>query len=266
MFKFSDLFKLRGKLPKNIALIIEIAGILLLLGMWSLITALEMVPRSILPSPWKVLLAFGELWKAGIIYDVIYSLKINFLGYIEAVVIAIPVGFLIGLFPLFRSMFSKSIDSLRYIPLTAVTGLFIAWFGIEDNMKIQFLAFGILVYLLPVVVQRIDEVEDVYLQTVFTLGANKWQTIKSVYFPSVISRLSDDIRVLVAISWTYIIVTEMINVSQGVGAMAYLSARQSRIDKVFAILIIIILIGIVQDKLFFWLDKIIFPHKYQTKK
>lgn len=185
------------------------------------------------------------------------------MGYIEAVLICIPVGFLIGLFPLFRGLFHRNIDALRYIPLTAVTGLFIAWFGIENNMKIQFLAFGIIVYLLPVVVQRIDEVQKVYIHTVYTLGASSWQTIRTVFLPSVLSKISDDIRVLVAISWTYIIVAELVNKSGGIGAMAYTAARQSRIDKVFAILLVIIFIGFLQDRLFVFLDKRLFPYKYK---
>ena len=154
---------------------------------------------------------------------------------------------------------------MRYIPLTATTGLFIAWYGIYTNMKVQFLAFGIIVYLLPVVIQRVDEVEDVYVDTVYTLGATKWQTVKSVFIPAVLSKISDDIRVLVAISWTYIIVAELVNKQGGIGDMIYTSARQSRIDKVFALLLLIIVIGFVQDKIFVFLDKILFPHKETSK-
>jgi NitT/TauT family transport system permease protein len=163
---------------------------------------------------------------------------------------------------MFRELFGKPVDALRFVPLTALTGLFIAWFGIDMNMKVQFLAFGIIVYLLPVVMQRINEVDKVYPQTSYTLGAIKWQTIKSVYFPAVMSKVSDDIRVLTAISWTYIIVPEMINSNGGIGALIFKSARQSRLDKVFAILILIVIIGFLQDRLFKFLDKIIFPHKY----
>ena len=61
--------------------------------------------------------------------------------------------------------------------------------------------------------QRIDEIETLHKQTITTLGASKWQTITSVFFPAVISKLMDDIRVLVAISWTYIIFAEMSNKS-----------------------------------------------------
>jgi ABC-type anion transport system duplicated permease subunit len=133
-------------------------------------------------------------------------------------------------------------------------------------MKVYFLAFGILIYLLPIVVQRIDEVNDVYLKTVYTLGANAWQTIRSVYIPSVMSRLSDDIRVLTAISWTYIIVAEGIASEGGLGPLIYRTGqRMGRIDKVFAGLVLIIIIGALQDRIFVFLDKEFFPHKYQNK-
>jgi len=140
------------------------------------------------------------------------------------------------------------------------------WFGVGTSMKVHFLAFGILIYLLPVIIQRIDEVEDVFLKTVYTLGATNWQTIRTVYWPSVVSRLSDDIRVLTAISWTYIIVAENIDSSQGgLGALIWrVGQRQGRMDKVFALLILIVLIGVLQDRLFKRMDRLLFPYKYQA--
>jgi hypothetical protein len=144
--------------------------------------------------------------------------------------------------------------------------LFIVWFGIGVEMKVHFLAFGILIYLLPVMIQRIDEVDDVYVKTVFTIGANAWQTFRTVYVPSVISRVSDDIRVLTAISWTYIIVAESINSEGGIGALIWrVGQRQGRVDKVFAMLIIIMVIGVLQDRLLVMLDKRFFPYKYQAR-
>jgi NitT/TauT family transport system permease protein len=221
-----------------------------------------LVKRGILPSPIAMVKSFGELHtEDALVRNTAYSVALNFAGYMEAIALALLLGFLIGLVPFFGSFLGRYVDAIRFLPLTAVTGLFIAWFGIETNMKVQFLAFGIFVYLLPVVVQRIKEVEKTYLQTAYTLGASSWQTIRTVFWPSVTSRIFDDIRVLTAISWTYIIVAEMINRTGGVGSMIWLAARQSRLDKVFAILFVIIIIGIIQDKLFQWLDKLLFPYK-----
>jgi ABC-type nitrate/sulfonate/bicarbonate transport system permease component len=184
----------------------------------------------------------------------------------EAILITIPVGFFVGLIKFARWGFQRQIDALRYIPLTAVTMLFIVWFGIYTPMKVHFLAFGIMIYMLPIMILRIDEVDDVYIKTVHTLGASDWQLFKTVYFPSVVSRLSDDIRVLTAISWTYIIVAEGINSNQGgIGTLIYnVGQRQVRPDKIFALLIIIMAIGVIQDKLFIRLDRTLFPYKYQA--
>jgi len=185
------------------------------------------------------------------------------MGYLKAVLWSLPIGFIIALFPFMRALLSNYVNAARFLPLSALVGMFIVWFGIHDTMKVNFLAFGIMVYLIPVVVQRIDEVfKETYISMIYTLGANKVQTIWNIIIPATISKLSDDIRVLVAISWTYIIIAELVNKEGGVGAMIFTAARQSRVDKVFAILIIIIIIGFLQDKLFKLLDKWLFKHKH----
>jgi len=69
--------------------------------------------------------------------------------------------------------------------------------------------------------------------------------------------------VIVAISWTYIIIAEVVNKTQGgIGALCYTASRAARPDKVFAILALIIVVGIIQDKLYMFLDKKILKHKY----
>jgi NitT/TauT family transport system permease protein len=217
----------------------------------------------LLPPPNKVVQAFPTLYSEDeVVSNTLLSVWRNIQGYFWAIFLSIPIGFLIGLLPMFRGLFSKQVDAMRYLPLTALTGLFIVWFGIEEKMKVAFLAFGIIVYLLPVVVQRIDEVKDVYLKTVFTLGANSWQTVRTVYIPSVLAKLMDDIRVLTAISWTYIIIAELLNRQGGLGALIWFKTKQGQLEKVFGILIIIIAIGFLQDRIFVYLDRRLFPHKY----
>ena len=82
------------------------------------------------------------------------------------------------------------------------------------------------------VIQRIDEVDDVYQNS-----SNPWCQLlanyKTVYWPSVVSRLSDDIRILTAISWTYIIVAETSADQGGVGSLIYAAQRLNRVDKIF---------------------------------
>lgn len=265
----SWMFKLRGGYNSQKGIIFGIIGFLVTLMIWIFFTYGEnpIAPGGILPAPAKVLGAFGDLMADNELFkNLCLSLGYNFGGYIIALAIALPVGFLIGLYPVVNAMFKAQVDAIRFIPLTAITGLFIVAFGIGASSKINFLAFGIIIYLTPIIVQRISEVSDVFLKTVYTIGATDWQTIRTVYIPAVLSKLSDDIRVLTAISWTYIIVAEGIASQGGLGSLIYnVGRKQGRPDKTFAILIIFILIGLIQDRLFVYLDKRFFPHKYQIK-
>lgn len=262
------LFQLRGVLPARIQAILELSGILLLFLVWVLLTAGAdpLVPKGILPSPSRVWNALHELFvENDLLTNIFRSIGLNFSGYLEAILISIFFGFLIGLFPLFRGLFNRPIDALRFVPLTGVIGLFITWWGLGTAMKVHFLAFGILIYMLPVIIRRIDDVEEVYLKTAYTLGASDFQTVRTVYWPHVMSKFSDDIRVLTAISWTYIIIIEGIGSQGGLGSLMWKSGiRQGNIDKLFAMLFVIVIIGFLQDKFFVWLDKKMFPYKYQS--
>ena len=264
-----------GSVDKKTSAIIALIGLVVLLAVWYFLTLTgEIIPNKILPNPVKVILSYGELYTN---YDLFtnmwYSVKLNIYGYFMAILLALPIGFVIGMFPIARSLFSQYIDAVRFLPLTAITGIFIAWFGIGFDMKVYFLSFGILIYLLPVIVQRISELQNpsnnkdyVYLQTITTLGATNWQKFRHVYFPYVTEKISEDIRVLTAISWTYIIVAELLNKEGGIGAMIYTLGRQSRTPEVFALLFLIILIGFMQDRLFKLLDQLLFPSKYNYEK
>jgi len=269
-----ELFKMGGSVDKLTSTIIALIGLVILLAVWYLLTMTgEIIPSKILPNPLAVIKSYGELFTD---YDLAgntwYSVQLNILGYVTAIVLALPLGFLIGMFPIARSLFSQYIDAIRFLPLTAITGIFIAWFGIGFDMKVYFLSFGILIYLLPIMVQRISELQNpsnskdyVYLQTIQTLGATNWQKFRHVYFPYVTEKISEDIRVITAISWTYIIVAELLNKEGGIGAMIYTLGRQSRTPEVFALLFLIILIGFLQDRIFKYLDILLFPSKYNKE-
>ncbi|MEL6987757.1 MAG: hypothetical protein AAGK97_07975, partial [Bacteroidota bacterium] len=135
-----SLFELRGKLSKTQVTVLGILGIFLLLLIWIILTMGEdpILSKAILPSPYKVFLfndegeafgAIGEMYrKQELIRNITRSIGLNLWGYVEAILIAIPLGFLIGLVPLFRGLLEPHVNAIRFTPLTAVTGIFIAWF------------------------------------------------------------------------------------------------------------------------------------------
>ena len=262
-----NLFKLGESLSKTQNNIFSVIGLILIVAIWQAVVTFGGISNTIFPSPFRVVTSMIELYNNYFLIDnTLYSIKLNFYGYLEAILISIPLGFLIGLFPLFNGLFSKWVDAVRFLPLTAVTGIFIGIFGIAFDMKVHFLSFGIIIYLLPIFVTRVGETDTVHKQTIWTLGANKWQTFRYVYFPSVMSKIFSDIRVIVAISWTYIIVAELIAKDLGVGALIATSAKQSRTDMVFAVLIVIIFVGWLSDIGFKMLDKLLFPYRYEDSQ
>lgn len=300
------MFDLRGQLTRTQSIALGITGGALLIALWWLLAEMLAVPAldyrapalddpalqnlnrdsllradsirfanartvgkiyKILPTPLHVVQAYPKLAEEdNLASHTFHSVWLNLKGYFWAIVLSLLLGGLIGFIPLFNGLFASPVDALRYLPISALTGLFMLWFGLGDGMKVAFLAFGILVYMIPVIVQRIREVEDVHLQTSYTLGAGNWQTLRSVYFPSVFSKFMEDLRVLTAISWTYIIIAEILNNTGGLGSLIYWLARRDKTDKVFAVLLLVIVIGILQDRGFVYLDKRLFPHKYYKTK
>lgn len=224
----------------------------------------------LLPPPQRVLAAFPAMLSPpegstnrSLLHHAGVSIWRNLQGYFWAVFFSLLIGIPVAVSPLAKALFSRQIDTLRYVPLTALSPIFFLIFTSDQSepFKVTFLAFGILVYLLPVVMQRLWETEDVYLKTAYTLGASDWQLVRTVYVPAVLSKLIDDIRVLTAISWTYIIIAEVYYRTDGLGSYSYILDRQGNIAGVFAVLITIVLIGFLQDQLFAYMNRRLFPHR-----
>ncbi len=267
--KIKELFKFGGEVDSKTAATINILGWLLLLFLWWLIPTMGWITERILPSPIDVVKSYETLFvERHLLYNTGYSILINLTGYLQALAIAVPLGFLVGLIPFFRHLVSKQIEAIRFTPLPATTGIFMAMFGLGLGVKIEFLAFGIFVYLLPAVTQRIDEIKtDDHLkalkQTMWTINASNWQSMKYFYIPSVLSRFSMDVINLVAVSWTYIVIAEMINAQGGMGYMIFMAtSRGSHVDQLYAVLLLIIFIGFIQDKALKALDKKMYKFKY----
>jgi NitT/TauT family transport system permease protein len=265
-----DLIEFGGKISKKKEIASGLIGAIVLIILWQLITTINggIISPKILPSPVNVLKSIPDLVEIGLFKEMWYTISLNLTGYVYAIIIAIPAGFLIGIYPLPRALFRKYIEAIRYLPLPATSGIFIAALGLGFDMKASFLAFGILIYILPVVTQRVLELQDptnekdnIYIQTGKTIGMTNWQQFRYIYWPYVMGKVYSDIRSLVAISYTYVTIAESLNKEGGIGAMISTLGRQSRTPEIYALLFIIILIGICQDYGCKKLEPVLFPYK-----
>jgi NitT/TauT family transport system permease protein len=256
-------WSLRRQLPPAQRGAVEALGLAGVVGIWEGTVWALGLPPTVMPGPVAVVQAVPALLSAGVAGHAAYSVVLNLASYLIAAAVALPVGFAISLFGPIRALLERQLTALRYLPITAFIGVFIFWFGISHLVKVLFLAAGLLVYLLAGVIQRVDEVEAVYVDTAKTCGASRWQRVTTVFMPLALARLSDDLRSLVPITWTYIVIAEGFNLSEGgLGALVSVYTRPHRWDMVFALVAIIALIGFLQDKVWVFIDRRLFRWKY----
>jgi NitT/TauT family transport system permease protein len=271
---FKNLFVMGGEvnLPKPVTTAISVCGLVLILVVWYFISYFEVIPTTILPNPVKVIASYGSLYENNnLIANTWFSIRLNLMCYVYALLISIPVGFFISLFPINDIIIGRYINSIRYIPVPCLSGIFIAIAGLTFNMKCEFLTFGLIIYIIPLIVSKVQMInspsndkENVYVQSIKTLGATPWQKFRYVYFPYTMGSISNDIITLTGISWSYLVIAEMIYKSgiSGIGSLISVMSRQAHMAEVYALLGLIILIGILQDVMFKWIDRKIFPWKY----
>lgn len=264
-----NLLQFGGTISKKQSTVVTIIGAIVLLLLWYLVTySGEIINQKILPNPIDVVKSIpGLISRYDVFGNIAYTVGLNLSGYFFALVIAIPLGFLIGIYPLPSALFKPYFEALRYLPLPTVSGIFIAIFGLGFGMKAKFLAFGILIFTLPSVIQKVTDLQNpknekdhVYIQTAKTLGMTNWQMFRYVYWPYVMDKVYGDIRSLVAISYTYVVIAEALNKEGGIGSMISTFTRQSRTPEIYALLFVIIMIGLLQDYAFKKMEPVIFPY------
>jgi NitT/TauT family transport system permease protein len=224
------------------------AGVLTFLVTWCVLSYTNLVPTVILPSPTEVLRAFPVLhFEEALVRSIGRSLYRVYMGFFLAAAVAIPLGLIMGTFPPVKHFFVPLLDPLRFLPISALVPLFIVWFGIDELQKIVFLFVGIFVYLLPLVVEAVENVDDVYLQTATTLGATRGQLIRHVLIPGSLPAIGEALRVMNGIGWTYVILAEVVNARYGLGYLITVAGKRSHVDQIFALVLVILFIGVITD-------------------
>jgi NitT/TauT family transport system permease protein len=225
-------------------------GVIAFLAVWCVLSYGGIIPAVILPTPSEVLRAFPALhFEEALVRSAGWSLYRVTMGFLLSGLVAIPLGLLMGTFPAVKHFFSPLVDPLRFLPISALVPLFLVWFGIEETMKIMLLFVGTFVYLLPLVVEAVENVEDVYLQTATTLGADKWQLVHHVLVPGSLPAIGEALRVMNGIGWTYVILAEIVNARYGLGHLITVAGKRSHVDQIFAGVLVILLIGVVTDQI-----------------
>ena len=255
----SSLFALRQPLPRTTSTLLGLLAPILVIAAWCLLSYGRFAPPDFLPSPTEVLRGTLQLFLQ---YDLWGSIMISsrriLFSFLLASAAALPLGVLMGAFEPVNRFFEPIMSPLRYMPISAFIPLLILWFGIYEKQKIAFLFLGVFVYLLPVVVTAIRVVPEELVQTSLTLGASRWQVIRSVLVPAALPEIFDSFRVMNAIAWTYVILAEVVNPEHGLGYMVELARTHQKASWSFAGLLVIGGIGLLTDAFIRLLGSILF--------
>ena len=232
-------------------------GFLVLL--WIVLTHWEILPPFSLPKPLGVIRAFGKLWTE---YDLLGNVFKSWWRIAQAffwcAVVAIPLGILMASFRWLFELINPVAAPMRAMPLTAFLPAFIALFGMDETMKVAFLWFGMFFYLLAVVVEEANRVDNALLETAYTLGAKKRHALWLIFracFPSIFASF----RILYDIGWTYVILAEMVNARKGVGYMVEAARKVLDFERVYAGIIAIGIAAFLFRFLLTFLESRLFP-------
>lgn len=176
--------------------------------------------------------------------------------------ISLVFGFLIYNFKFMRNTINPVINLLRYVPVTAFYPLLIMWLGIDEQMKIAFYVIVTLVYMMPSVVLSLEEINTDLIETGYTLGMNKLQTIIMIQLPATLPSILNSFVMMFGIGFTYCAVCETINAKYGIGYMIQQSSSRGRTDLVFLGIITIMIVSFVFDNVSKYAIRKIFKWRY----
>ena len=255
----SDWFTIRKEVSPRVRWAFAIVSWGIVVALWIVLTHWEILPPFSLPKPLGVIQAFGKLWTE---YDLLGNVFKSWWRIAQAffwcAVVAIPLGVLMASFRWLFELINPVAAPMRAMPLTAFLPAFIALFGMDETMKVAFLWFGMFFYLLAVVVEEANRVDNALLETAYTLGAKQRQALWLVFrasFPSIFSSF----RILYDIGWTYVILAEMVNSRKGVGYMVEAARKVLDFERVYAGIIAIGIAAFLFRFLLTFLERRLFP-------
>ena len=252
-------------------MLLSIACVAFVFGLWWFVTLGDQAETRIvgpqaLPSPSETFDTFQSLWfDRQLTRNTLTTLRRVVVGFALASLVGIPVGVLAGCFPPIRAFLTPVILFGRNIPIAALVPLTFFFFGIGEQQKIMFIFFACVAFIIADTATSVRNVGQQYIDTAYTLGANRWQLIIKVLVPLALPAVFDSLRLLFGLAFGYIMLAETIKLGSESGGLGNLILTSQRIGPRAHIYLIILIIPIVAfgiDRLLFFVQRGLFPHKY----
>ncbi|MCU1462285.1 MAG: sulfonate/nitrate/taurine transporter permease [Acidimicrobiales bacterium] len=241
-------WRLREPIPKRLRVSLMVVSVVVPLAAWVILSGTKTVDPLFLPTPTSVFRAFQRLWSSGTLQsDMSATLTRVGIGFALVVVISVPLGVAIGTFESVQALFEPMIGLLRYMPAPAFIPLLIIWLGLGESSKITLLVVGTVFFNTLMSADAAGDVPKELIDASYTLGATRWTVVRKVVVPHALPGLIDAMRVNIAATWNLVVVAELIAAQSGLGYRIVRAQRFLQTDQIFAVLIVIGVIGVAID-------------------
>ena len=265
------LFTLREPPPPLVKRSVGFAGVAIAVLVWWAVTfgatpETRIVSPVVLPSPGEVLRSIPTLFtERALVASTAATLRRVITGFGLAILVGVPLGILAGAYRIFDALTGPVSVFLRNIPVAVLIPLTILWFGIDETQKTMFIFIATAPFVFFDAARAVAGVHDRYVETAQTLGATPSQVITKVLIPLAMPNIYNSLRNLFGLAFGYIMLAELVNAEHGLGYLLMASQRRGLSEHIFAILIVIGLLAYGIDRLLYWFQLGLFPHRSEDE-
>jgi len=204
-------------------------------------------PFEVIPRPDEVAKALGSLWMhQGLGQELWTSFTSNLQALAITTAIALSLSYLTVL-PVWRPIVT-AISKGRFIGLTGLTFLFTLIFGGGHPLKISLLVFGMTVFFVTSMASVVAAIPREKFDYARSLRMGEWQVVWEVVVLGTADEAIEVLRQNAAMGWMMLTMVESISRSEGgVGAMLLNQNKHFHLAEVFAIQLLILVLGMAQD-------------------
>ena len=179
--------------------------------------------------------------------DTLASLLRLAVGLTVATGIGLLAGVAIGLLPLFRSAFAPVVAVLSMVPPLAVLPVLFIVFGLGELAKVTLIVIGVTPFMVRDLSMSVAQLPREQLVKAQTLGASTWQIVTRVVLPQTLPRLVSALRLALGPAWLFLISSEAIAATEGLGYRIFLVRRYLAMDVILPYVAWITLLAFLLD-------------------
>lgn len=133
------------------------------------------------------------------------------------------------------------------MPATGFVSLLVIWVGLGEEPKFLLIFMGTVFFNTLMIANLVWAIPNELIRVSYTLGAGNITVFRKVIFPHSLPGIIDAARVNLAAAWNLIIVAELVAADEGLGYRIVRAQKFLHTDQIFAVLVVIGIIGIASD-------------------